>query len=327
VNLHKRPKIVQIFSLPSQIEEAEKYLLYSLYGLYVYGRQKCDPCIRQVQALDLHAGRVHIGEKLAMETLLKDTIEITKMAGAAIMKYYKSSYEVKDKSPENPVTDADYAADTLLKQRLTARFSDAGWLSEETVDQPDRLRKERVWIVDPLDGTIEFIKGIPEFAVSVALVERGLPILGIVYNPAKDELFYATRSGGTFLNGNRTQVTNRTQLKGARVDASRSECKRGEFKPFEELLEIHIVGGTAYKLARVAAGLCDASWSRGPKNEWDICAGVLLVAEAGGRCVDLDNNPFTFNRPNTLVSGFIADNGHLHGSITTALAPHGAART
>ena len=262
-----------------------------------------------------------------MEILLKDTIEITKMAGAAIMQYYKSSYDVKDKSPNNPVTDADYAAETVLKQHLTACLSEAGWLSEESVDQPERLQNERVWIVDPLDGTIEFIMGIPEFAVSVALVENGLPILGVVYNPAKDELFYGTRSGGTFLNGNRTQVTNRTQLNGALVDASRSECKRGEFKPFEELLQIHIVGSTAYKLARVAAGLCDASWSRGPKNEWDICAGVFLVTEAGGRCVDLDNTPFTFNHPNTLVSGFIADNGHLHSSITAALAPHGAART
>ena len=262
-----------------------------------------------------------------METLLKDTVEITKLAGAAIMRYYNSSYEVKDKSPGNPVTDADYAADKLLKQRLTARLPEAGWLSEESVDQPIRLQKEKVWIVDPLDGTVEFINGVPEFAVSVGLVENGQPILGVIFNPAKDEIFYAARSGGVFFNDKRVQVTDRTQLKGALVDASRSESKRGEFKPFAELLQVNIMGGTAYKLARVAAGLCDASWSRGPKNEWDICAGVLLITEAGGRCVDLNNTPFTFNRPKTLVSGFIADNGHLHDSVITALSPHGAART
>ena len=95
----------------------------------------------------------------------------------------------------------------------------------------------------------------------------------------------------------------------------------------KKLLQIHIVGSTAYKLARVAAGLCDASWSRGPKNEWDICAGVLLINEAGDQCVDLDNTPFIFNRPKTLVNGFIADNGLLHDNVITLLSPHGAART
>lgn len=262
-----------------------------------------------------------------MEALLKDTIEITKAAGAAIMQYYKSSFTVEDKSPDNPVTDADYAADTLLHQRLTARLPEAGWLSEETVDQPDRLQKEKVWIVDPLDGTKEFIMGIPEFAVSVALVENGQPILGVIYNPASAELFYGVRGSGVFLNGNRAQVTKRDQLEGARVDASRSECKRGEFEPFEDMLKIQIIGGTAYKLGRVAAGLCDASWSRGPKNEWDICAGVLLITEAGGRCVDLNNTPFIFNRPKTLVNGFIADNGRLHHRIITTITPYGPART
>jgi myo-inositol-1(or 4)-monophosphatase len=261
-----------------------------------------------------------------MEPLLKDTIEITKAAGATLMQYYRSSYRVRYKFQDNPVTDADYAADTLLKQRLTARLPEAGWLSEETVDEPDRLQQGRVWVVDPLDGTKEFIMGIPEFAVSVALVENGQPILGVIYNPPAEELFYGIRNGGVFLNGRRAEVTDRSQLEGAQVEASRSECKNGEFKPFEDLLQIHIMGSTAYKLARVAAGFCDASWSRGPKNEWDVCAGVLLVTEAGGCCVDLTDEPFSFNQPNTLVSGFIADNGCLHNRIIGMLSPYGAAR-
>ncbi|MGD9335075.1 MAG: 3'(2'),5'-bisphosphate nucleotidase CysQ [Desulfobacterales bacterium] len=254
-----------------------------------------------------------------MESLLKDTIEITKAAGDVIMQYYKSYYDVKNKSPDNPVTDADYAADTLLRHRLTVRLPEAGWLSEETVDQPDRLQRERVWIVDPLDGTKEFIMGIPEFSVSVALVENGQPVLGVIYNPASDELFYGMRGSGVFINGSRAQVTKRNQLEGALIDASRSECKRGEFEPFKNLLQIRIMGSTV--------GLSDASWSRGPKNEWDICAGVLLITEAGGRCVDLNNTPFIFNRPNTLVSGFIADNGRLHNRIISTITPYGAART
>jgi myo-inositol-1(or 4)-monophosphatase len=164
--------------------------------------------------------------------------------------------------------------------------------------------------------------GEPEFAISVALVEDGQPILGVIYNPPTDELFYATKGGGAFFNDKMVQVTERTKLQGSIINASRSERKRGEFEPFEENFQIRTMGGTAYKLARVAAGLCDAAWSRGPKNEWDICAGVLLVHEAGGRCVNLDDEEFNFNRPKTLVNGFIADNGHLHDDLIAALAPH-----
>jgi myo-inositol-1(or 4)-monophosphatase len=257
-----------------------------------------------------------------MTTLLQDTIDITKTAGAAIMAYYRASFDVADKSPDNPVTDADFAADTLLKERLLARLPQAGWLSEETVDSPDRLDKSLVWVVDPLDGTKEFVMGIPEFAVSVALVEEGQPVLGVIYNPAAKELFYAERGGQVYFNGEPAGVSPRTELAGAAIDASRSERKRGEFEPFESLLTIRTLGSIAYKLARVAAGHCDATWSRGPKNEWDICAGVLLVEAAGGAVVDLDDAGFTFNRPRTLVNGIIADNGRLHQQILDALAPH-----
>ena len=257
-----------------------------------------------------------------MQELLQDTLKITRAAGTAIMQYYKSSFDVSDKSPDNPVTDADFAADNLLKEQLLARLPEAGWLSEETVDRPERLMHKLVWVVDPLDGTKEFIMGIPEFAVSVGLVEYGQVILGIVYNPPVDEMFYAVKDGGAFFNGNPVSVTQRNQLAGSIVDASRSERKRGEFEPFEETFDIRTMGGTAYKLARVAAGLSDMAWSRGPKNEWDICGGVMLVKEAGGRVVNLDNQDFTFNRPKTLVNGFIADNGILHEELIETLAPH-----
>ncbi|MEM7111095.1 MAG: 3'(2'),5'-bisphosphate nucleotidase CysQ [Chloroflexota bacterium] len=257
-----------------------------------------------------------------MNQLLADTIEICRAAGATIMQYYRSSFEVHDKKPDNPVTDADFAADALLKERLLARLPEAGWLSEETVDSPERLDKKRVWIVDPLDGTKEFVMGIPEFSVSVALVEDGKPILGVVYNPAADELFAAVKGEGVWFNGEKTAVSPRADLTGAIIDASRSERKRGEFEPFEATMEIRTMGSIAYKLARVAAGMADASWSRGPKNEWDICAGVLLIEEAGGVCVNLDDETFVFNRPKTLVNGIIADNGRLHAAVLAALAPH-----
>lgn len=261
-----------------------------------------------------------------MKKLLNQTVEITKAAGAVVMEYYQSSYDVTDKSPDNPVTDADFASDTLLKERLRGLLPEAGWLSEETADSPDRLTKRYLWCVDPIDGTKEFIMGIPEFSISVALVEDGEPVLAVVYNPAADELYHAVRGEGFYFNGEPRQVSDRLALNGATIDASRSERKRGEFAPFEEDMSVRTVGSVAYKLARVAAGQCDATWSRGPKWEWDICAGVLLVQEAGGTAVELLNRPILFNQPYPKVNGIIADNGHLHDQVIDALAPHGPAR-
>ncbi|HSM58623.1 MAG TPA: 3'(2'),5'-bisphosphate nucleotidase CysQ [Candidatus Sulfomarinibacteraceae bacterium] len=267
-----------------------------------------------------------LAEQESVAETLAETVHITRAAGDVIMAFYRSSFEVHDKKPDNPVTDADFAADSLLKQRLLALLPQAGWLSEETVDNPQRLEKELVWVVDPLDGTKEFVMGIPEFSVSVALVHNGAPLLGVILNPASSELYTAVRGQGLRFNGDDGSVSDRASLQGAVVDASRSEWKRGEFDPFKELVTVNVMGSIAYKLARVAAGQADASWSRGPKNEWDICAGALLVQEAGGRCVDLNGDPFTFNRPNPKVNGIIADNGYLHQELMDALAPHGAAR-
>lgn len=256
---------------------------------------------------------------------LKDQIEaIVLEAGETILSYYRDaeSMDVREKSPDNPVTEADLAADTLLKSRCLALLPAAGWLSEETVDNPQRLERPLVWVVDPLDGTKEFVMGIPEFSVSVALCEDGQPIVGAIYNPVTREMFAAARGHGLTLNGSPVEVTDQTMLAGSLIEASRSEMKRGEFDFCEKMVELKMMGSIAYKLARTAAGLADATWSRGPKHEWDVCAGVLLVEEGGGRCVDLDDRPFTFNQSFPKINGIIADNGHLHDEIITLLAPH-----
>jgi myo-inositol-1(or 4)-monophosphatase len=244
------------------------------------------------------------------------------------MTYYRDrdSFTVTNKSPDNPLTDADLAADKLLNEQLMELLPEAGWLSEETRDNPKRLERERVWVVDPLDGTKEFVLGVPEFTVSVGLVEAGRPLLAVIFNPPTGELYYGMRGEGVFLNGRPATVSGRTTFSGAAIDASRSERKRGEFEPFEETLQVKTMGSIAYKLARVAAGQIDATWSRGPKNEWDICAGVMLIEEAGGVCHDLNDNVITFNQSWPKVNGIIADNGRLHDQVVSALAPYGAAR-
>lgn len=257
-----------------------------------------------------------------MKKILESTIEFVAEAGQVIMAFYNDSFSVTEKSPDNPVTEADIAADTLLKERLLTLLPEAGWLSEETADSHERLDKKYCWVVDPLDGTKEFVLGIPEFTISVALVESGIPILAVIENPVTGEIFSGARGDGCAYNLMPSRVSQKESFSGARVDASRSERKRGEFEQFEKVVNVHTMGSIAYKLARVSAGLADATWSRGPKNEWDICAGALLVSEAGGSCVDLDDKSLLFNRPFPKVNGIIADNRLIHQEVMAALNPY-----
>src|SRR5271168_5504246 len=131
----------------------------------------------------------------------------------------------------DPVTEADRALDAVLRKELLR--SGEGWLSEESVDDPIRLQHSRVWVVDPLDGTREFVKGIPEFCVSIGFVENGRPVAGGIYNPATDETFLGSIDSGVTYNGKPSLPSHRKSLDGALVLASRSEVKRGEWKPFE----------------------------------------------------------------------------------------------
>lgn len=235
-------------------------------------------------------------------------------AGQAVFRMAEKGFETAYKENKDPVTTADIEANRILKQALLGHFPHAGWLSEETRDDPERLNKERVWIVDPIDGTKEFVSGIPEYAVSVALTENGLPVVAAVYNPATEELFSAAKGQGAWLNG---ELMRAEHLIGERpiVLASRSEIKRGEWEPFEPFANIQPCGSIAYKLALVAAGLADATFSLGPKNEWDIAASVLLVSEAGGKVADRGGHPFVFNQHLTLVDGIVASTKNAHNAV------------
>ncbi|MBF0621867.1 MAG: 3'(2'),5'-bisphosphate nucleotidase CysQ [Magnetococcales bacterium] len=255
-------------------------------------------------------------------TLITDAI---RKAGNAIMAYYRpgetvsSDAEVRHKSPDNPLTKADLEADRILHEILTQARPDYGWLSEETTDDASRLSKDRVWVVDPIDGTKEYIMGIPQFAVSVGLVENGLPIAAAVYNPAADELFSAARGQGITLNGKPIHTSSREELFGATCLASRSETKRGEWDQFKDELKVSTMGSIAYKLAVVACGRLDMTFTLTPKNEWDFCAGTLLVEEAGGQVTHKDGSPVSFNRTNPKVRSLLATNGPLHQPLLDRL--------
>ena len=231
-------------------------------------------------------------------------------AGGIILNYYKADYEIKDKGYHNPVTTADNAADTRLKEILMVARPNYGWLSEETVDSPERLTKDRVWIVDPLDGTKEFIEGVPHFVVSVALVENGNPIVGVLYNPVTAETFTAAKGEGAELNGEKIQCATKDNVGNMVILNSRSETRRGLWAPYDGTFgELRAIGSVAYKLGLTAAGKADIFASLRPKNEWDICAGNCIINEAGGKLIDLKGNRVVFNREKTLIEpGLIAGN-------------------
>jgi myo-inositol-1(or 4)-monophosphatase len=235
-------------------------------------------------------------------------VRAAKEAGAIIMEYYKADYEIHDKGYHNPVTTADHAADSLLKEMLTESCPDYGWLSEETVDSPDRLSKERVWVVDPLDGTKEFIEGVPQFVVSIAIVENGEPVVGVLYNPVTKDTFTAAKGEGAFLNDEPVRCVTKDSVGDMVILNSRSETRRGLWEPFANTLgELRAIGSVAYKLGLTAAGKADIFASLRPKNEWDICAGNCIINEAGGKLIDLNGNIRRYNQEYTIIEpGLIA---------------------
>ena len=197
--------------------------------------------------------------------------------------------EAEYKAGHDPVTEADRAVDAVLRQELLREGE--GWLSEESVDDLSRLEKKRVWIVDPLDGTREFVAGIPEFCVSVAMVEDGIPVAGGICNPATNEIFLGSLDSGVTYNGKPARASQRTSLEGAVILASRSEIKRGEWKRFETAAaRVRPMGSVAYKLALVSAGLADVTFTLTPKHDWDIAGGAALVTSAGGFVSTLESS-------------------------------------
>ncbi len=235
--------------------------------------------------------------------------------------YTPGAIEAEYKAGHDPVTEADRAVDQVLRRELLR--GDEGWLSEESVDDFSRLERERVWVVDPLDGTREFVLGIPEFCVSIAMVENGVPVAGGICNPATNELVLGSRDMGVTYNGKPVQASPRQELKGASVLASRSEVKRGEWKQFEQAeFKVRAMGSVAYKLGLVAAGLADITFTLVPKHEWDVAAGAALVLSAGGFVQTLENTDLNCNQKNPLLTGLIAGGANLRSELLALLSDH-----
>jgi myo-inositol-1(or 4)-monophosphatase len=248
-----------------------------------------------------------------------------RQAGVIIMGLFRGKFAIQEKSKNNPVTTADLAANQKIREIIREKFPEDGWLSEEDQDDARRLELSRVWVIDPIDGTKEFIDGVPQFAISIALVVDGLPTVAVVFNPAKEHFYKAALGQGAFLNGAPIRVTQRAAIDGANLLVSRSE-PRQRFQVFLDRCAIQPVGSIAYRLAKVAGGSGDGTLTFRTIHEWDICAGVLMVEEAGGKAVDGDGNALRFNREPAKHKGVIAANPGLTGGLQELWAAAVAAR-
>lgn len=207
-------------------------------------------------------------------------------AGRIALRYFGKDPEVWMKAGQSPVSEADYAADTFLRETLLAARPGYGWLSEETADNPERLTSRRTFVVDPIDGTRAFLAGGDVWCVSVAVVENGRSVAGVLECPVKRETFVATAGGGAFLNGRRLAVPRVGEI--PRLGGPKPML---DALPQEWQSRMHRAGyvpSLAYRLAMIAAGTLDATFVKPNSHDWDIAAADLMLAEAGGLLLDVD---------------------------------------
>lgn len=239
-------------------------------------------------------------------------------AGRIAMSYFGNNPEVWLKLGQSPVTAADYAVDRFLRETLTGARPAYGWLSEETADTPERLSARRTFVVDPIDGTRAFIEGRPTWCVSVAVVEAGRPLAGVLDCPARNEIFEASTGGGAFRDGARIAVREAgaaplvagpKSMFAAAGLAWPADFRRGPYFP-----------SLAYRVAAVASGDLDATYVKPNAHDWDIAAADLILSEAGGRIVDMSGNDLVYAGADPRHGALVAGSGRLLERLSGMLA-------
>ena len=227
-------------------------------------------------------------------------------AGELIIKRRAAGLTVEYKHGGSPVTDADLAADALLKDRLMTARPDYGWLSEETADNADRLTKTRIFLVDPIDGTRAYLRGKPWFAVSIAVVDDGAPVAGVVLAPELDETYTAVTGGGAFLNGQPIAPSGRKELEDAAMVGDKALFAHPDWPMPWPPMRIESRNSLAYRICLVASGAFDAAVSPARKSDWDLGAADLVAREAGALICDRHGRSFVYNRPDPSQAGLVA---------------------
>jgi len=237
-------------------------------------------------------------------------------AGDIARKFFGGQYKRWDKGQGSPVTEADLAVDKFLAERLRAARPDYGWLSEESEDDPARLEHATVFIVDPIDGTVAFLKGKPHFTICAAVVEDGEPVAGVVYNPIAEEMFAARKGAGTTMNGETIHASERAELEGCRMLADKQMLMHAAWNTPPNVpwpaMEIETRSSIAYRLALVANGSFDAMLALSAKRDWDLAAADIIVTEAGGIVTAHDGSRLRYNRPDAMQVTVVGAGPNLH---------------
>jgi myo-inositol-1(or 4)-monophosphatase len=251
-------------------------------------------------------------ERTAIDRSLADAAEaIVHEAAAMAMERWRTDFRHWDKVPGSPVCEVDLVVDRLLRDRLGVLLPDAGWLSEETADSPERLSRSRVWVVDPIDGTRDYIRGRPGWAVSVALVEHGRVVLGLLDAPARGERWRAMAGDGAIRNGVALRAGIRAELTGARVPIE--TLPRSD----RDLVAVAKPNSIALRIGMVAADEADLVATRRWGHEWDIAAAALIAAEAGATVTDALGGALAFNQADPRAFGVLATTAPLHAAALT----------
>lgn len=241
-------------------------------------------------------------------------------AGRLALERRRKGLDVRVKVGGSPVTDADEAVDRFLAECLLGARPGYGWLSEETADDPERLERERLFVVDPIDGTAAFIKGRPWWTVAVAVVEHGLPVAAVVHAPVLNETYAAVAGGGATLNGTRVAVGDAGTLDGMTVLGDPRLFEPARWAEPWPPLTVERRNSIALRMSLVAAGAFDAAIAPSPKWDWDVAAGALIVEEAGGVVTDHRGAPFRFNRPDPRQPGLVCAACRLHAMVLARFA-------
>lgn len=234
------------------------------------------------------------------------------------MAKWRGDFAQWDKSYDNPVSEVDLAVDAFLREQLFKLDPEAGWLSEETADSAERLMGPRVWVVDPIDGTRDFVKGRRGWAISIALVEGGRPVVGVLDAPARDEHWWASAGEGSYRNDVRLTASNRPKLAGARVPAE-------ILAPVDnDLTCVSRPNSIALRIAMVAADEADLVATLRWGSEWDIAAAALIAEEAGATVTDARGQTIRYNSTKGEAFGVLATSPAIHSDAVARLADRAA---
>jgi myo-inositol-1(or 4)-monophosphatase len=243
-------------------------------------------------------------------------------AGDIALRFFRSglstSARIWSKAGGSPVTEADVAVDTFLKVRLSAVLPAAGWLSEETADDPRRLGRDHVWIVDPIDGTRAFLSGSHDWSVAIALLKGGRPVLGIVYAPAHETLYAALEGRGAWRDEERISVSRASSLDGISVAGPKPIVDRLA-RGAPSITRPPRIPSLALRISRVADGSVDAGLVTSDARDWDLAAADLILREAGGLLTDLRGDAPRYNEPEPTHGELAAAPQRLHAALIAAI--------